>query len=218
MKQLFLFPGILIFLVGGSMPASAQRDFSLQISPGAAHCFKTPLKISQSGYPDLKITAKYKTESFRLPIYYSIKLGTSKDNRGWELELIHLKIYLQNNPPEIRQFQVSHGFNMVLCNRTWQPGRFLLRAGAGVVAAHPENTVRGMKLPEDSFRGTGYCIAGPCLQVSVEKHIPILRGLYLSLEAKTTAAYARVGVHNGHAIAPHAGIHGLAGIGYEFNK
>jgi hypothetical protein len=197
---------------------SAQRDFFVQASPGVAHCFKTPLTIKQSGYPDLKINAEYKTESWKLPIYYSIKLGTSKEKRGWELELIHLKIYLQNNPPEIQQFQVSHGFNLVQINRTWQLDRVIIRTGAGVVLAHPENIVRGNMLEENSFRGTGYCLAGPCLQISAEKLFCLYEGLYLSAELKTTAAYAWIPVHNGHANTSHLGMHGLVGLGYRFKK
>ena len=120
MQQLLIFLLVPILTFIEDIPAFAQRDFFLQISLGAAYCPDTPLKISQTGYPDLKIKAEYKTESFKLPIYYSIKLGTSKDHQGWELELIHLKIYLQNNPPEIQQFQVSHGFNIFQVNRTRQ--------------------------------------------------------------------------------------------------
>jgi len=216
MKKLLFIQVVLIPFLISFQSVAAQRAYSLQMFPGAAHCFKTPLTIRQTGYPDLKITADYATESLKLPIYYAIKMGTLKENRGWELEMIHLKIYLQNNPPEVQQFQVSHGFNIVQVNRTWELDRILIRTGAGIVIAHPENIVRGMKLEDGGIFDSGYFIAGPCIQFSAEKRIPLWRNIYLSMEAKTTAAATKIRVYNGHALAPHAGLHILLGIGYRF--
>ncbi len=199
--------------------ASAQsREFFLQMSPGAAHCFKTPLKITQSGYPDLRFSARYKTESLQLPIYYSIKIGSTMQGKGWELEMIHLKLFLVNNQPEIQQFHISHGFNILQLNRIWELDWILLRAGGGMVIAHPENIIRGMKLNDPGLLQTGYFLAGPCFQLSAAKEIPLWRGLYLATEVKTTIALTRIKVFEGHALTPHASLHGLVGLGYRFRK
>ena len=67
------------------------------------------------------------------------------------------------------------------------------------------------------FNG-GYHFSGPGLQVTAEKRFRILKGLFFSLEAKATAAIAKVGIAEGHALVPQAGFHGLFGLGYEFEK
>jgi hypothetical protein len=197
--------------------AFPQRDFSLQVSPGYVYCFNTPLYVKQSGYSDIRINARYKTESLKLPIYYSIRIGTSKNNHGWEMEMIHVKMYLQNNPPEIEQFNISHGYNILQLNRNWIWDEFLFRAGAGIVIAHPENIVRRMKFDDKSFLDKGYYFSGPCFQVSGEKRIRIYGKLYFSMEVKTTASITKIGVYNGHAIVTHIGLHGLFGLGYSLN-
>ncbi len=88
------------------------------------------------------------------------------------------------------------------------------RAGAGVVVAHPENAVRGKALPQDGgLLGWGYYLAGPTLQAAVEKQIRLKGDLFLPVEGKATASFARVPVADGSADVPHAALHGLAGLG-----
>ena len=212
-----LISSIIVIILFTCVQAYPQRDVFLQISPGAVYCINSPLTIHQSGYPDIRINAKYKTESWKVPFYYSIKIGTSKNNSGWEIELIHVKIYLQNNPPEIQQFHISHGYNILQVNHSWNWDKLLIRTGAGLVVSHPENIVRGMKFNEKSFLDKGYFVSGPCFQVSAEKRITLFGNLFLSLEAKATAGITKIGIHEGHAILPHIGLHGLFGLGYSLN-
>jgi len=153
-----------------------------------------------------------------LPVYYSVKIGTAKSGKGWELEMIHLKLYLENNHPEVQQFHISHGFNMLQVNRTWEFDKFKLRTGTGMVIAHPENIVRGMKLEGGGILNSGYSIAGPCVQVSAGKDIPLRGNLYISIEAKTLAAITKIRIYGGHALVSHAGLHALLGLGYRFNS
>ena len=61
-----------------TMETEAQNSWTLELLGGDAYCFKTPLTIQQSGYEDISLTAKYKTNSFEPPIYYSIRLARWK--------------------------------------------------------------------------------------------------------------------------------------------
>ncbi len=178
-----------------------------------------PLVLEQEGYEKIELTAHYRTEAFQLPVYYSWKIGTSKNRKGWEMELTHLKLYLTNNTPEIQYFSVSHGYNYLTINRIWMTDPVILRLGAGVIVSHPESIVRNMEY--DTHQGLfnrGYHFSGPGFQVTAEKRFRIIKGLFFSLEAKATAAIANVGIAEGHAIVPQAGFHGLFGLGYKFEK
>jgi hypothetical protein len=196
-----------------------QRSWTFNFSLGDAYCFKMPLTIEQEGNEKVKLTAHYHTESFHMPVYYSWKIGTAKGQRGWELELTHLKIILANRPPEIQEFRVSHGYNYLTVNHIWDLDVLILRFGAGLIVAHPESTVRNLSYDTElGFLKRGYHISGAGLQIAAEKRFYIIKGFFLDLEAKAAAAYARVGVAEGHATVPQAGFHGLFGIGYTFNR
>lgn len=199
--------------------SNCQRTWTFNVFLGDAYCFNMPLEIRQEGYSNLKINAHYRTEAFKLPVYYSWKAGTARNKKGWELELIHLKIILTNNPPEVQQFEVSHGYNYLTVNHIRDLDFMILRFGIGTIISHPESIVRNQWY--DNHQGImnrGYHFSGPAVQIAAEKRFKIKGGLFCSLEVKAAAAYAKVGIANGQATVPQAGIHGLAGLGYTFNK
>ena len=100
----------------------AQRSWVFNFALGDSYCFRTPLLIRQEGYDNIRIKACYYTDSFSFPVYYSWKIGTSKDKRTFEIELTHLKIYLENKPQEIQHFAISHGYNYFTLNYTRDAG------------------------------------------------------------------------------------------------
>jgi hypothetical protein len=217
MKQHNVLLTALLLSIVLSQQVSAQRSWTFNLSFGDAWCFNMPLSIEQEGYDRIKLQAHYRTEAFKLPVYYSVRTGTARDKKGWELELTHLKIILDNNPPEVEQFEVSHGYNYVTVNRTWDIDLLILRFGLGTIIAHPESIVRGKWY--DNHQGLfnrGYHFAGPAIQFAAEKEFIISGGLFVDLEIKAAVATARVGIADGHAIVPQAGFHGLVGIGYTF--
>jgi hypothetical protein len=218
MKRLLFISLVIVCLSYEPQNVLGQRSWTFNISLGDAYCFKMPLVIEQEGYEKIKLTAHYRTESFKLPVYYSWKIGTARDQRGWELELTHLKIILKNNPPEVQEFRVSHGYNYLTINRIWDFDFMLLRLGIGTIVAHPESTVRNMSFDTNQgFLNRGYHFSGGGLQIAAEKRFTIFKGFFFSLEVKAAAAIAKVGVAEGHAIVPQAGFHGLFGFGYTFN-
>jgi hypothetical protein len=130
------------------------------------------------------------------------------------VEVIHHKLILRDPPPELRNFQISHGYNFVLVNRGWDLGRCLLRVGAGPVLAHPEGAVRGQQInPENEYKWTG-----PALQVGVEKRFAPRGGLLLGIEGKATAARAKIEMDRGEVEAPNYAAHLLVSLGYRWRR
>ncbi len=195
--------------------ALAAERWALQIFGGAPYNFNLPLRIHQSGQPDLKVTGNYESRPFETPYYYAVRAGAWNGDKAWELELIHDKLYLKDKPPEVGDFAISHGFNLLTVNRAWELEGFIFRTGLGVVITHPETTIRGRTDPQDGGIFEGYHVSGPTAQGAVEKRFRVGKRLIVSLEAKLTASYAWIPVEGGHADVPDVAVHGLFGLGAE---
>jgi len=138
-------------------------------------------------------------------------------NASWELEGIHLKLFLENKPDSVQNFDISHGFNLLNINRSWKLQGFIFRAGAGVVLAHPESTIREKKLDEHKgILNSGYYIGGPTINMGISKHFYFSKKFFLSAEIKTSVSYANVPVYDGNADVYNTAIHVILGLGYTF--
>jgi hypothetical protein len=207
---------ILIVLSAIASPPVQADTFSVQLFGGTAYNFRTPLVIRQDGQDTIRVNADYDTKAFDPPMYYAVRLGWWKEDRAWEVEMVHHKLTLQNGPPEVEHFSVTHGYNLLTVNRAWKKEWFIWRLGAGVIITHPESDIRGSEFEQNGGIFDGYYISGPTVQIAVEKRISLWKGLFASLEGKFTASWARVPVKEGSADVPNAAVHGLLGLGYEF--
>jgi len=210
----------LFFFILYGICAKAQEKTSWQFEflPGVSWAAPMPLKIVQENQPNIQLLAFYDTYPLDLPIYYSYRLSRYKNNRGWEIELNHLKLVLSNKPDEIQRFNITHGYNLIWINRTWNFEGFVFRAGVGTVAAHPENTVRNKKLDEkQGLFNDGYYISAISAQLAMQKKFILHKYFYLSLEAKICGGYSKIPVVDGYAQVPAltGGLH--AGLGVKFN-
>jgi hypothetical protein len=201
-----------------SINLDAQHKIYLEILPGAAYVLPSYLTIEQEGYPDIKHLARYEIRSFDSPIYYSVRTGiTLNESTALEIELNHLKLYLDNNPPEIQRFSISHGYNQLWFNVRKEFAFFDLRAGIGPVVAHPENTVREQKLSgTGGLFNNGYFLNGITSQLALQKRIFFGDHFYLNAETKLNVSYTRTHVVDGHAKLWVYAIHGLLGVGVTF--
>jgi len=210
---------LLIMLLVVMLPMSAFAFWTAQLGSGAPYSFRSRLKIHQSGKPDIVIRhARWKTHPFTAPLYYMWRFGYWRtDKAGWELQWIHHKIYLQNKPPEIQSFSISHGYNLVDIFRVWKINYgLLLRLGAGAVVAHPENTVRCLRLREERggiLVNGGYYLAGVSAIADLAKRFNMGRHVFIEFEGAFSGAWAKVKVVDGWATVPNFAIHGIASIG-----
>jgi hypothetical protein len=208
----------IVYLIVNSLTiAHAQSHFSFELHSGGAYSVPLPLKIKQQGYPDLKLTAHFRTEAFTLPVYWDMRFSRWKDEKSWELELIHHKLYLDNTSEEVQKFNISHGFNMILLNRGFNRKIFRYRAGAGIVLAHPESNIRGKEFGSstDDY-DLGYYLSGPVMNLAFSKPIRFWGRFYINAEAKTTFAYSRIKIAEGNSDVYNLAFHLILGIGYDF--
>lgn len=226
MVNLFMFSnksGMFKLILGALLLAlttgiHAGKRWHVNFTPGLSFVPPSPLTILQDTHKPLRLWAKYASKPLNLPPYYSYRIGFREDDRGWELEMNHLKVYLKNLPEEVDRFSISHGYNQVFANRIYNSGKLNFKAGLGFVAAHPENTVRNLTLDEKKgLFNDGYYITGPAIQYGVFKEIPLGKHFYLLGEARVSAAYAKVPVAKGKAHAPVIALHLQLGPGIAIN-
>jgi hypothetical protein len=177
-----------------------------------------PLTISQAGFPNIKIAAaKYETRPFKVPYYWDLRFSRVANNRSWEFEFVHHKIYLINKPDEVQRFSISHGFNIATINRGFFFDHFHIRFGLGAVLTHPEITVRNQKLDESlGLFNDGYYIRGPSLNASIGSRFYPIKRVFVNIEGKTTYSYVNVPVNGGNASLSNLAFHLIAGIGIDY--
>jgi len=210
----------MVILAGAAAgPGSAQAgSFSFDIFLGAPVNFDSQLKITQAGHEDLEIDAQWSSEPFKVPTYWDLRaIYWTSPTRGWAVDLCHNKLFLDDPPPEVQYFSVSHGLNLLTCQRLWVVAGNLVLVAAGVVVSHPENSVRNRQLVETGGQyGGGYYLAGPVLGAGVGRRFMLWRGLYGALEGRFTWCHATVPVADGEASFASATLHLMFGLGWAF--
>ena len=218
---------ILIFLIitmwtGVSFGDSAT--YSLSIFSGAVFNSKEDLHIKQDGFEDILVDdAKFKTKPFSGAPYYGIRLSRWKNNRAWEIEHIHHKLYLDDLPPDVQKFEISDGYNLFLINHAWKLyNKYVLRVGAGAVISHPDITVRG----KTNFKrgggaipviwSDGYRCCGITGQLSIAREINLYKKLFLNPEIKITHSRQDVPIADGSVQVHNTALHLDFGFGYNF--
>lgn len=197
----------------------AQSHWSVELNGGGVINLPLPLNISQQGYPDIKLRARYSTEPFILPVHWDGRISRWEEKKSWEMEVIHHKLYLKNTTSDVQKFNISHGFNMIFVNRGIEIHSFRYRAGAGIVLAHPESKIRGKGFGNSSDdTDTGYFISGPALNLAVSKPFCDGKRFYINVEAKTTVAYSSIKIAEGHADVYHLAFHLLLGVGVDIHR
>jgi len=207
---------IILLLAGFLIIPASGADWTLEGFLGTAWNLPTSLTIVQEGSPNIKFTAHYKEHAFEGFPYYTLRVGRWSDDRAWELELVHHKIYLDDPPAGVQRFSISDGFNIITVNRAWSMRKFIWRFGIGLVVTHPESTVRNKPFDESKgIFGEGFYISGGTIQGAIGKQIILWKGLFASIEAKLTVSFVRVPIVDGHADVPNVAGHILLGFGYR---
>lgn len=188
---------------------SAEDRFRAQIFGGTAWSVPTTLTIDQSGEERLSVDAEWETRPLEDAPYYAARVALWSGRWGWELQLLHHKIYLTNEPPEIEHFEVSHGWNLITIQRAGRGRTLEWRVGAGAVVAHTEGRIRGREVDTG-----GYHLSGASALVGVGKSFAISRRFFASAEGQVTFSWARIPIETGHARTANVAFHALVGFGF----
>ena len=207
--------------LGGVGRLSAQ--VSIDLATGDAFNLRTPLTITQKGFPDIHVDdVRFLTHPLKSAPYFDLQVGFWRGTGGWIVGFLHHKLYWEDEvPPEIARFEISNGFSIISVSRGWRLGHLILSAGAGAVIANPDVNIRGVGEREDagflhSVIGSGYYIAGGSLLVAAQRNFPVVDHLHLALAAKVSGSYARIPVPDGHATVQNVALHLHAGLGTSF--
>lgn len=213
---------IWLLIIGGLISSGVvcgkgQRYWQFEYLPGISFVPSMPLAIHQDGYPTITMTAHYKTRSHEMPIYYSYRLSSWKGDRGWSLEMNHLKIYLKNTNDKVKDFSVSHGYNQIYVNRHLIKEKFTWIIGGGIVLGHPESIIRDKEWSETGgLWNRGYYLSG--ISVHGACYFPLIKRRYfvIPVEAKITLGYGQIPIVDGHANVPIVSINFLTGLGFKY--
>ncbi|MCB0402350.1 MAG: hypothetical protein KDD41_09725 [Flavobacteriales bacterium] len=211
-----------LLLLSAITLSQEKNEWHIEFNGGAPYNIDLPLTIEQTGQPTLNLTAHFDSEPFVTPVYWVFRVAKWKNNKAWEFEMVHQKLYLQNPTPEIQYFSITHGFNTTFINRSFKTSLPVLdtcvfRIGTGVTLAHAENMIRGKELDQNgSFFDLGYYPTLPTINIALTKEILLAEFFYLNLEIKHNISYAHVPVVDGKAKLWHASFALVAGGGIRF--
>lgn len=204
----------------GSGAVQAQR-FTFEAMGGSAYNLPTPLTVRQTGYPDIRFSAHYETKPFGpyYPYYsWRASFWNGAHDQAWEVTQVHHRLFLSNNPPEIQFFAIHFGYNLYMAGHAWKRRGFIYHVDGGLLICSPENTVRGRTLDTQGtgILDSGYTLAGGGGEVAISRQFPLSKRVFVVADAALLAGRGRVPVADGSATVPNVGVHGKAGVGFNF--
>jgi hypothetical protein len=191
--------------------SDAQWSFDLLI--GDAYNADSRTRIEHATLDNVSFTGDYDTRGLEGPLHYAWRIARWEDARGWELQLLHHKLFLQNPPAGVDALSISHGFNIVTINRAFEYRGWQMRAGLGPVITHAEARILGT-----AYDGP-YEIAGAAVLVGVGRRLELGRHFYLLGEVAATYGYIHAepdGAPNLEVTIRNPALHAQAGVGYRF--
>jgi hypothetical protein len=203
---------ILFGLLLRAVPAAAQLE--VQAFAGSSVSLPSPLSISQTGQPDIRLTAHWATRPFQGTPYYAARVALWRRNRGWLLDFTHHKVYLTNPPAEVQFFRITNGVNLLTLSRGFRHGDFSYAFGAGPVITFPVTRVRDRENGGGRGFWGGYFLTGAAVMASATRRVRLAGGFFLSLDARASTTYVRIPVGGGHAAVPNFAFHLHVGAGY----
>jgi hypothetical protein len=208
---------LLLAIVASHASIEAQ-GLSIEVMTGSAYNVPTPLTIRQDGFPRIRLTARYDTKPFGpFAPYYSSRFSFWRENRAWEIQHVHHRLFLDNTTPEVERFDVHYGYNYLLFGRGWRRSRFVVHVNGGAIITSPASTIRGRRFNtlDEGVVEIGYRLSGVGGGVAVSRQWDLSKYLYIVGDAALLAAAASVPVADGSASVPNISLHGHVGVGLK---
>lgn len=190
-------------------PAEGSAQWRLDGWFGDAWSARTPLTIRQDGEEDIRVTPDWSTRPFTPTWYYGARVARMSGAKGWGVEFVHHKLYLDNPPePLVTRFWITNGVNIVLAQRILPLGKHEVTVGAGPTWVVPRSTVRGETY---SFtldnEGGRYDFGGWTGQVGLTRRMKIGPHVYGVLGVKGTVSILDVPISRGSAQTTNLALH-----------
>jgi hypothetical protein len=203
----------LMLLMTEQAEAQPQAQWSVDLLIGDAYNFDSRTHIAHGTLGELSFDGNYETRGLKGPLHYVLRVSRWRDDRAWEVQLLHHKLYLENRPAGADALSVSHGFNIVTLNRAFELNRSVVRIGLGPVVAHPEARIDGV-----SYDGP-YELAGAAGLLGIA--LPIVLSHHWSLAVEASATFGYVDVHPTGSpelefSIRNPAVHAQVGVGYRF--
>src|SRR3954452_24525791 len=109
-RSLLLFA---LVLLACGVDADERAHWSAEVLIGDAYNADSATHIKHEALGDVSFTGDYHTRGLEGPLHYAWRVARWDDDRAWELQLLHHKLYLQNRPGGVDLLAVSHGFNIL---------------------------------------------------------------------------------------------------------
>jgi len=204
-------------LMAALLPGTVAAQWRLDGWFGDAWSARTPLTFRQDGEPDIRVTPDWSTRPFTPTWYYGARIARMSGARGWGVEFVHHKLYLDNPPePEVTRFWITNGVNSILAQRILPLGKQELSIAAGPTWGVPRSTVRGKTY---SFtlgkEGGRYDFAGWTGQVGVTRRMKIGPHVYGVLGVKGTVSTLDVPIAGGRAATTNLALHVNYGLSLQ---
>jgi hypothetical protein len=193
--------------------ADERSEWSVEVLIGDALNLTSRTRLEYAQELAVVLNGDYRTRGFEAPVHYVVRVARWNGERGWELQLLHHKLYLDNRPQGVESLSVSHGFNIVSFNRTYASGPWRFRIGAGPVIAHPEARIGGV-----SYDGP-YELAGAAAFGAIGAELALTPNLSVTGEIAATYGYVDVHPHGAPDLdfsISNPALHAQAGLGYRF--
>lgn len=198
--------------VGAQGLATGRPEGSvvLQFFGGTALNLPTRLTVHHLDLGSVRHSATWETRPLDQPFYWALRARWQRRDDGLELQFLHHKMYLKNNPGYIDHLEVTHGFNVLTVNYLRRTYPVQPRLGLGVVIPDAESTVLG------EFHQDGYKIGGLAVLLGAGWEHALARHLVVAADAQFVAGWTSVDVDRGEARVRSLALHLLVGVGAVF--
>jgi hypothetical protein len=195
-------------------PAIAdEARWSFEALIGDAYNLDSRTRVRQEAVGHVSLEGDYETRGLEGPLHYAWRISRWNDDKAWELQLLHHKLYLQDPPNPIEALSVSHGFNIITVNRAFEFDQWRARVGVGPVLAHAEARIAGT-----SYDGP-YELAGVAALVGAGRILALTTNLYVLGEISATFGYIEANPEGAPELEfsiRNPALHAQIGLGYQF--
>jgi len=198
-------------LAGPARTQVLDSSVVVQAFGGVPLNLRSRLTVHQEGHDSFRHDASWESRPFEQPFYWAVRIRWQRFGYGLELQLLHHKMYLRNNPPEIEYLEVTHGYNILTASYVAWTDPIHLRIGLGAVLPSSDSIVRGL-----SHSAHDYKLAGPALMMGAGWEKDLSRHFLIAAEGQFIGAWADVDIAEGHARVRSIALHLLVGVGVGF--